>query len=78
MREDINKQNEYGNTKLHSAVYRGDIAEVARLLDMGADVTIRNKHGKTATDLAIENEEHEILELLADAEVDRDLKGGTL
>lgn len=74
MRENINSQNELGNTLLHKATNRGDIQAVARLLQMGADVSIKNNAGKTAIDWAVEDGEDEILELLSNAEIDKEVR----
>lgn len=52
---DPNVQDIYGDTALHDTARFGNV-DVARLLaESGADLSIRNKHGKTAQDVA---EEH--------------------
>ncbi|KTD83075.1 ankyrin repeat domain-containing protein [Legionella waltersii] len=42
---DINSFDVAGNTELHYAIESGDIDEVRRLIDMGADVNLRGKLG---------------------------------
>lgn len=44
---DPNYQGPFGNTLLHGAVVSGDLEEVRRLLDAGADPRIANRDGKT-------------------------------
>ena len=44
---DPNYQGPFGNTLLHGAVVSGDVDEVRRLLDAGADPRIANRDGKT-------------------------------
>jgi ankyrin repeat protein len=39
-------------TGLHAAAARGDAEEIRRLLDQGADPTVRNGHGRTALHVA--------------------------
>ena len=43
-----------GNTALHKAAYHGRLAIATRLLEGGADLTLRDKWGKTALDWARE------------------------
>ena len=38
------------NTPLHSAAYYGDVEMVQKVLDLEADVNLRNKHGQTPLD----------------------------
>ncbi|KAF8496179.1 hypothetical protein F5888DRAFT_413684 [Russula emetica] len=47
---DTNVQCHAGNTPLHSAAYSGDVEMVQDLLDLGADVNVRNKYGQTLLD----------------------------
>ena len=48
----LNYQGPFGNTLLHSAVISGDVREVRRLLEAGADPRIRNREGHTALRIA--------------------------
>jgi ankyrin repeat protein len=69
---DINAQSEYsGSTALMVAikgtglgVSKGNTALVTELLKLGAKTDIKNKEGKTATDLAMESGSTEIVKLL--------------
>jgi|307.fasta_scaffold807529_1 ankyrin repeat protein len=42
-----NIQGPFGNTLLHSAVVSGDVAEVERLLKLGANPNVANRDGRT-------------------------------
>ncbi len=42
-----NVQGPFGNTLLHSAVLSGNVAEVERLLKLGANPNIANREGRT-------------------------------
>jgi ankyrin repeat protein len=64
---DANARNPDGSTPLQWAVYDSDVAEVKRLIDAGADVSLANDYGATAMSLAAEAAEVEILKLLLDA-----------
>lgn len=48
-----NYQGPFGNTLLHGAVLSGDVAEVVRLLAVGADPHIRNREGRTPAQVAV-------------------------
>ncbi|MBA4696282.1 MAG: ankyrin repeat domain-containing protein [Legionella sp.] len=50
-KSNVNCQDEEGNTPLHIAVMRGDLACVELLLLTGADTQIKNKQGKIAQEL---------------------------
>lgn len=58
--------NKYEWTALQTAAYTGNIQIVHYLLHRGADVTIINKRGLSAYDMAQENGHFEIAELLSD------------
>ena len=61
----INKQDELGQTALHNAV-SGDRPTTARMLiELGADVNIKDKYNKTALDLA---KNPEVIKVIKDAE----------
>ncbi|MGC0371932.1 MAG: hypothetical protein DGJ47_000633, partial [Rickettsiaceae bacterium] len=63
----INVQDKDGNSKLHHAVILGRLQKVKSLLDLGIDDSLRNNNGKTALDLAEDdNKKIEIYQLLAD------------
>jgi ankyrin repeat protein len=66
----VNERNADGSTPLQWAVYKGDVAEVRRLIDAGADVALGNEYGATPMSLAAEVANTEILELLLDAGAD--------
>lgn len=55
---------ESGMTTLHSMALGGSAAAVRVLLEKGADPTVRNKHGKTALDLAEQMGWPRVVELL--------------
>ena len=50
--QDINAQDEYGNTFLHRAVSGRSVTDVIIALSKGADVTIRNNFGRDVLTLA--------------------------
>lgn len=60
-----NAQGPFGNTLLHSAVLSGDIHEVKRLLDAGADPRIANREGHTPLRVAVLFGHAAIYDLLA-------------
>jgi ankyrin repeat protein len=69
---DVDRRNPDGSTPLQWAVYEGDVAEVRRLLDAGADVSLANDYGATPMSLAAEVADTEILKLLLAAGADAD------
>ena len=60
----VHQQNT-GFTALHCAAYHGYLAIATRLLEGGADLTLRNKYGKTALDNARSNGHSEVVALLS-------------
>jgi hypothetical protein len=66
----VDARNADGSTALQWAVFAGDVAEVRRLIDLGADVTLANDYGATPMSLAAEVANTEILKLLLDAGAD--------
>lgn len=48
-----------------NAAYSGRLASATRLLEGGADLTLRNKYGKTALDWAREYGKSEVVALLS-------------
>ena len=54
-----------GLTALHFAAYNGYLAIATRLLEGGADLTLRDKNGKTALDFAREYGHSEVVALLS-------------
>ena len=56
-------QQKYDNTALHRAY--GNLAIATRLLEGGADLTLRNKDGETALDRARSNGKSEVVALLS-------------
>ena len=49
---DLTKQNRSGDTCLHLAAMKGQQDVFRRLIDLGSDISLKNKNGKTAYDLA--------------------------
>ena len=60
----VHQQN-IGSTALHYAARRGNLAIATRLLEGGADLTLRNKSGKTALDWARSLGHSEVVALLS-------------
>jgi ankyrin repeat protein len=69
---DVNHRNPDGSTPLQWAVYDVDVAEVRRLLDAGAEVSLANHYGVTPMGLAAEVAHTEILSLLLESGADAD------
>jgi ankyrin repeat protein len=70
--EDVNRREADGSTPLQWAVYKGDLAEVKRLLRAGADVSMANNYGATPMSLAAEVGNPEMLKVLLEAGADAD------
>jgi ankyrin repeat protein len=68
----VNDRNPDGSTPLQWAVFKGDVAEVQRLLKAGADVSLANNYGATPMGLAAEVANTTILKLLLEAGADAD------
>ncbi len=49
---DVNAADHEGNTALHQAAARGDVAMIVYLVSKGADVTRVNREGQTTADMA--------------------------
>ena len=58
-------QQRNGNTALHWAAANGRLAIATRLLEGGADLTLRNEDGKTALDYARSCGHSEVVALLS-------------
>ena len=71
-KQDVNRRFDDGSTPLQWAVYRGDVAEVKRLLRAGANLKLANNYGVTAMTLASEVADTEILKVLLEAGADAD------
>lgn len=69
---EIDARHADGSTPLQWAVHRGDLAEVARLLRAGADVSAANRYGATPMSLAAEVGDAEMLKVLLEAGADAD------
>ena len=54
-----------GDTALHLAAWHGSLASATRLLEGGADLTLRDKYGKTALDDARSEGKSEVVALLS-------------
>ena len=54
-----------GWTALHLAAWYGNLASATRLLEGGADLTLRDKNGKTALDYARSRGNSEVVALLS-------------
>jgi ankyrin repeat protein len=57
---------DYGRSALHYAALDGHLAIAKRLLEGGADVTLRDDEGKTAIDIAREYGYSEVVALLSE------------
>jgi ankyrin repeat protein len=68
----VDRRNADGSTPLQWAVYEGDAAEVERLIEAGADVSLANDYGATPMSLAAEVADTESLKLLLAAGADAD------
>jgi uncharacterized protein len=71
-KEDVNRRNVDGSTPLQWAVYKGDAAEVRRLLKAGADLTLANNYGATPMTLAAEVANTDMLKLLLEVGANAD------
>ena len=60
----VHQQND-GHTALHLAAYNGYLASATRLLEGGADLTLRANDGKTALDWARSQGKSEVVALLS-------------
>ena len=58
-------QQGFGDTALHNAAYNGNLAIATRLLEGGADLTLRTKGGETALDWARSYGHSEVVALLS-------------
>ena len=58
-------QQKYGQTALHRAAINGYLAIATRLLEGGADLTLRAKDGQTALDWARSQGHSEVVALLS-------------
>ncbi len=61
---DVNERGIFGNTPLHVAAVRGDLAELTALLDGGADINAVGELGYTPLHYAVSQEMLEAAELL--------------
>ena len=71
-KEDPNRRDADGTTALQWAVYKGDVAEVKRLLRLGANPRLANNYGASPMSLAAEVANTEILKVLIEAGIDPD------
>ena len=60
----IDIQNIYGQTPLMIALEKGNVEVVKFLVDLGADLNLRDDDGKTALDLVIKYEDKKMIDLL--------------
>jgi len=68
---EVNAKNNYDQTALHYAAHDGYLAIAKRLLEGGADVTLRDKYGETAIDLARKQGKSEVVALLSEPRWDK-------
>ena len=71
-KEDVNRREADGSTPLQWSVYKGDVAEVKRLLRAGANLSLANNYGATPMSLAAEVGNTEMLKVLLEAGADAD------
>jgi ankyrin repeat protein len=71
-KEDVNRREADGSTPLQWAVYKGDVAEVKRLLRAGADLKLANNYGVTPMTLAAEVGNADMIAVLLEAGADAD------
>ena len=64
----LNLQNIDGDTPLHKAVNSGSVDIVSELVLSGADVMVRNNIGEYPIDIARDNNNSAIFEILKEAE----------
>jgi len=72
VKADVDHRNPDGSTPLQWAVYDGDVTEVRRLLDEGADPNLANEYGASPMSLAAEVANTEILNRLLEAGANAD------
>ncbi len=68
----VNERGPDGSTPLQWAVFDQDVDKVRQLIRAGADVTVSNKYGANAMQLAAEVSNQEIIRMLLDAGADVD------
>src|SRR5688572_10013757 len=66
-KEDVNRRHPDGSTPLQWAVHDGNVAEVKRLLRLGADLKVANNYRATPMSLAAEVGSTEMLKVLLEA-----------
>ncbi|WP_028330041.1 ankyrin repeat domain-containing protein [Brachyspira alvinipulli] len=64
----LNIQNQNGDTPLHKAVNSGSVDIVSEIVLSGADVMVRNNNGDYPLDIAKDNNNNAIFEILKEAE----------
>jgi hypothetical protein len=65
----LNERGEFGRTALHVAALSGDVAELKRLLDAGADATVRDNNGYTPYLLALLEDKDEVIKILEERKI---------
>lgn len=60
----INGQNDFGSSALHSAIYRNDLKKALFLIENGADIYFENDAGETSLDIARIKKEWDIFNIL--------------
>ncbi|KOO33566.1 ankyrin repeat-containing protein [Chrysochromulina tobinii] len=63
---EVNAKNIYDYTALHQAAYYGRLAIAKRLLEGGADPTLRTRSGETAINIARRQGKSEVVALLSE------------
>ena len=61
---DVNAQDQYGYTALHHSASKGNLSTTELLLSARADPSLVNSVGKTAVDVALDSQHHDICQLL--------------
>ncbi len=78
--ENINRRDKYGRTTIHVAAERGNLAEIKRLLAVGADIDCRTSGTRTSLHIAAEHGHLDVVRFLHDngADVDDQTETGYL
>lgn len=61
----------YRNTLLHTAIIMGNIRIIQKLIDMGADLRIKNKKGESSADMLSKSHLGSVIEYISDRNTSR-------